>query len=133
MKRPFSRATLGLSALILLVISAMILFAPAQFYASSSIELSAGTNLMSELKAAAGLLFVSALCLIAGAIFLRYTRTALRLNALIFGAYALGRLVSMAIDGIPSDALVHATGIEVVVALTSVALLFAARNQPVLL
>lgn len=132
MTQLISRAVLGLSALIAFAIASLILLDPTSFYASNGVTLPPSTSLMSELKAPASLLFCSALLLTAGAIFRKHTCTALWLNVLVFGSYALGRLASIAMDGVPSDTLVQASAIEALIAVISLALIIAGRDQPIL-
>ena len=130
MKRVFSRTVLGLSGLVLFAIAGLVIFDPVSFFDSNDISLAPSPSLMSELKAPAGLLLVSGVIVMSGVIVKRMIQTALALNALVFGAYALGRLVSFLMDGQPSDPLIHATAIELVIAVISLLLLIANRDQP---
>ena len=119
MKRPLTRTLLGLSGVILFGLAVAILFNPVDFFASSEIELSQSASLMSEIKAPAGLLLVSALILFAGAINTQLMPVALWLNILVYGSYAVGRLISITLGGLPDQSLLIATAIELAIALLS--------------
>lgn len=118
-----------LAGTLLIVIGALILTLPVDFYASNNIELEANVSLLNELKAPAGLLLAAGAFMI-GAIFVRsQVDTALWLAALIYLSYAVSRFTSMAVDGAPAAGLVQAALIESVVGLGCLAVLMIGRTS----
>ena len=61
--------------------------------------------------------------MIRGAIKQHFARPALILGAIVYGSYGIGRLMSMALHGVPSEPLVAAAIVE----LTAAAMLMALR------
>ena len=116
MKRSSTQILLGLAGAMLFAIGCAILLFPHGFFASNGVTLSTDPNLMSEVRAPGGLLIASAVLILFGAFRESHTRTALTVAAAVYGCYALARLVSIAIDGLPSTSLLAATAIELVVA-----------------
>ena len=71
------------------------------------------------MRAPGGLLILASLIALAGAVKRSLARTGLILSASVYGSYGLSRLVSLALDGMPSDSLLLAALIELVVAALS--------------
>ncbi|MEM8602938.1 MAG: DUF4345 domain-containing protein [Cyanobacteria bacterium P01_H01_bin.121] len=115
---------LAVSGLLLLVIGSTILLVPHTFYAGDGIVLGDDPSLLSEIRAPGGLLATSALLILAGALRSgwRYglrpgqRSLALTLTVLVYGSFGLARLLSLALDGVPSTELVVAAMIELSVA-----------------
>lgn len=111
-----ARTFLFLSGLLLLAIGCGILLVPHAFHASNGIVLGADSSLLSEVRAPGGLLTASAVLILLGAFQASLRPTAMRLTVLVYGSFGLARLLSLALDGIPSTGLVASTVIELVVA-----------------
>lgn len=114
MKRIATQFLLGISGALLFVIGAALLFTPHQFYASNGTTLGDAPNLLSEIRAPGGLLLACAIVILLGTFRSSFTRQSLLLSAMVYGSYGIARLISMAIDGMPSTSLVAATIIELV-------------------
>lgn len=115
-------AILLVSGLIGVAVGAALLLAPRAFQASSGIELGDDVSLLSEVRAPGGALLATGGLVIAGA-FVRSLRfTATVVATVLYLSYALARLLSMAVDGLPSSVLVQAAALELVM---GVACLFA--------
>ena len=124
------RIILLLSALVAVVIAATILVAPDAFYASYGIEVGGNATLANELKAPAGALLVAGLLMFAGAFRLRYAVLSLATAAAVYLSYGLGRVISIALDGLPHSGMVSAAGIEIGIgAVCLVTLLHARRAE----
>ncbi|MEX5727517.1 hypothetical protein Ga0609869_000870 [Rhodovulum iodosum] len=110
------KIALGLSGLTALTIGAFILFAPHVFYASSGITLGEDANLLSELRApGAGLAGFGFLMLLG--IWRHAVRPVGMAAALtVFTAFPAGRLVGLALDGMPSGNVIGALVIELMIA-----------------
>ena len=111
------RLVLGISGLAATTVGLAITLDPQAFYASYGIVLTPQPNLMSELRAPAANLAVLGLIILSGALYKRITHSAALLGTAVFLAFAMGRVVSLVLDGRPSDSILAALGIEVVLAL----------------
>lgn len=125
----FQKITLGITGLAALGIGLVIVTAPASFYATYGIILGSDPNLLSELRAPGANLAALGLIILAGAFRQGMHHLAAFLGATVFLAYAFGRIVSMALDGIPSSGLVQATLIELVIGGLCAALLWRGRSR----
>ncbi len=115
MKRFALAAFLVLSGLLLLSIGGLLLFEPHWFFAENGVVLGSDPNLMSEIRAPAGLLLVSGVLIMLGAVVERLTSVGLGLAALVYGTYGVSRLVSIGLDGMPSEGIIAVMVIELVV------------------
>ncbi|MEM6256395.1 MAG: DUF4345 domain-containing protein [Cyanobacteria bacterium P01_D01_bin.156] len=111
------------SGLLLLVIGGTILLVPHAFYASDGIMLGNDPSLLSEIRAPGGLLTGSAVLILIGTFRHGLRSLALTLTTLVYGSFGLSRLLSLTLDGIPSNNLMTATAIELTVATISLIIL----------
>lgn len=111
------RIVLGFSGLTAASIGLAITMDPQAFYASYGIALVPQPNLMSELRAPAANLAVLGVIILSGALYQKAARLAALLGATVFSAFAAGRILSLILDGRPSNSVLAALGIEVVLAL----------------
>lgn len=118
------RTSLVISGLILLVVGSLLLLDPALMHASNGVDLGRDPNLLSEVRAPGGALLALGALIVAGAFLPRITYTASLVAALVYGAYGLSRLVSMAIDGMPGSGLVITAGLELVIGAVNFLLLW---------
>ena len=109
------RVVLLIAGMVAIGIAATILFAPDGFYAAYGIELAGNRNLTNELKAPAGMLFVAGLVMLAGVFRAQLTTVSLLAATAIYLSYGLSRLLSIAVDGVPHNALVSAAIFEIAV------------------
>lgn len=116
-KNIFIKALLIISGFIGIWIGYSLLFSPVAFEASAGINLGEDTNLLSEIRAPAGLLLVSGIIIILGAFFSKLTIYSIQLSCLIYLSYGLSRLVSIIFDGFPSEPLQIALFVELLVGL----------------
>ena len=123
MNYPVTRLFLVLSGAIAVLIGFMILFAPRAFFAVNGIDLGVDPNLMSEIRAPGGVLLAAGVVIICGAIIGSLFHAALLTVAVVFGMYAVSRLISIALDGLPSSSFISALGIELVVGVIAAALI----------
>ena len=112
----FEQIALGVSGVTAVGIGGFILAAPHTFYASYGIWLGTDVNLLSELRApAAGLAVLGALML-AGIARHAWSRVAIVAALTVFLAFPAGRLVGLAVDGMPSGSILSALAIELAIA-----------------
>ena len=109
------RGMLFLSGLIASGIAATILFAPDAFYASYGIEVGGNATLANEMKAPAGALLVAGLLMFAGIVRAKFIVISLATATFVYLSYGLGRVISIAVDGMPHSGMVSAAGIEIVI------------------
>lgn len=115
MTEGFRRLTLGAAGAIALGIGTTIAIAPAGFYALYGIVLPAGPDLLSELRAPGANLAVLGALILGGAIRSGMTQLSALLGTAVFLAYAAGRLLGLVLDGMPSDGIVQALLIELII------------------
>ncbi len=118
---------LAISGLLLLAIGCAILLAPHAFHGSNGITLDLNPNLLSEIRAPGGLLASSGIVILIGAFRRQYRSQAVQLAALVYGSFGVARLVSIALDGVPSSSIVGATALELIVAFIGIVMLMRSR------
>ena len=102
---------LVLSSLLLLFIGASITFSPQSFYESYEISLD-NANLLSELRAPAGMLMTMGVFTLAGAFSRKLIRPALSASGGLYLSYALARLYGFSVDANASNSIFAAAGLE---------------------
>ena len=115
MKTKLVACFLLVSGVILLGIGAAILLTPSAFHASNGIVFENDASLMSEVRAPGGLLFASGLLILVGLFRHKLRHQSVILATLVYGTFGLSRMLSMAIDGMPSKGIVGATAIELII------------------
>lgn len=117
----FEKIALGLAGVTALGIGACILLAPQAFYASYGISLGGDANLLSELRAPGAGLAGFGLLILLG--IRRHTAlpTAKTTALTVFIAFPAGRLVGIAVDGMPSGSILGALVIELMIAVLCLA------------
>lgn len=111
------KGLLLISGLLAVGIATTILCAPDAFYKGYGIDIGADASLVNELKAPAGMLFITGLLMLAGVVRKALTVTSLSTASLVYLSYGLSRLWSMAIDGMPHSGLVSAAILEIALGL----------------
>ncbi len=116
MSTSLEKAALAGSGAILVAIGSSIMLAPKFFLATSEAMVEHDPNLMSEVTAPSGLLVVTGVFMMLSAIKLRLANLGLIYGGLVYGSYAISRLISMQLHGVPSDTLVVVTWFELGIA-----------------
>ncbi len=129
MKNSLTVLYLVIAGLLLLVIGGALVFAPHSFHGSNGVALGDNPNLLSEIRAPGGLLACSGIIILIGAIRRQLRSLAVQLTTLVYGSFGLARLVSIAIDGMPSSSIIAATVLELVVAFVGLAILWRWRTE----
>ena len=108
---------LAVAGLVAVGVGGAILIAPGAFHAGNGIEYAGNSSLLSETRAAGGALAATGVVVTLGAFVRRLTFTASLVGAVVYLAYGLARLLSVALDGLPADSLVVAAGVELALGL----------------
>ena len=95
------------------------LFVPVAFNASSGIDLGENISLMNEMRASGGGLLLSSVVIVMGAFVSRLAFTSTLLATMLYLGYGFSRLVSIMVDGMPSDDLVSVAIFEIFVGLVA--------------
>jgi hypothetical protein len=105
------------------------LFMPVAFESSAGIGLGDNSSLLSEIRAAGGTLLAASILILSGAFLPALTSVSLLLSTLFYLSYGLSRLLSGIMDGIPSESLVIATVVEMVVGMLSLLAWYKLRKE----
>jgi len=108
---------------LLILIGALIVVSPVDFYATNSIDLGSNVSLLNELKAPAGFLLAAGAFIVVAIFVQRMADTATLLATMIYLSYATSRFASMGFDGIPAAGLIQAALLETVIGLACLAVL----------
>ncbi len=122
MNRLITRTTLAGSGAILGLIGGALMLAPKAFLEMSHVFVERDAGLMSELTAPSGVLLLTGALMVIAAVKIRFADLALSVGAIVYGSYGLGRLISIAMHGVPPQSLIVAMMIELGVAGLLVAL-----------
>ncbi|HAE27380.1 MULTISPECIES: DUF4345 domain-containing protein [Hyphomonas] len=109
-------ATLFVSGLIAVLIGAAIVLDPVGFHATSGIQLGAADPaLLNEMRAAGGPILAVGLLALTGLFLRRLQMLALTASAVFYTGYGVARLASLMVDGVPDQAMVWITLLELVI------------------
>lgn len=114
------KLVLFISGLIASSIGGAILFNPVAFYAANGIDLAGNVSLLNEIRASGGMLLAAGILIISGCFVARLRFTAVVVSCLLYLSYGLSRMLSFVIDGIPSEGLVQAAALEIVIGVVCV-------------
>lgn len=120
------KATLGISGLTAVGIGGFIMAAPHAFYASYGITLGDNASLLSELRAPAAGLVTLGVLMLTGIWRSAMAQLAVAATLIVFLAFPAGRLIGLAVDGMPSGAIIGALVLEVAIAMLCI---FAFRKR----
>ncbi|MAB09996.1 DUF4345 domain-containing protein [Hyphomonas sp.] len=112
----FRLVTLFVSGLIAVLIGAAIVVDPVGFHATSGIHLGvADAALLNEMRAAGGPILAVGLMALTGLFLRRLQMLALSASAVFYTGYGVARLASLMVDGVPDQAMVWITLLELVI------------------
>jgi hypothetical protein len=129
MNRLPTRSALATAGALLGGIGGALILVPQDFLAMSHVIIGNDPGLMSELAAPGGVLLISSTLMLAGAVRIRFANLALVIGAIIYGSYGAGRLISIALHGLPSESLIAAMVIELGIAAVLSALWLASSSR----
>jgi len=107
--------TLSLSGLLLLIVGTLRLSNPIKNYSKNSgIKLENEVNLLNEVKGISSVMLFGGIIILLGIIIPKLTFTSLVVAILILLGFAIGRLLSISIDGKPNKLLIQGLIFELV-------------------
>ena len=115
------KTVLAISGLTALGVGTFILVDPHGFYASYGITLADNASLLSELRAPAAGLSMFGLLMLVSIWRTAMTPVSITLALTVFLAFPAGRIIGLAVDGLPSDGILAALAFEIVIAALCVA------------
>ncbi|WP_375750613.1 DUF4345 domain-containing protein [Vibrio sp. HN007] len=110
----FQKIILGLSGFIAFIIGSSIALTPLAFYAGYGITLDSDPNLLSELRAPGANLAALGAVIVSGLFIKSLEKSAIAIALVIFLAFPIGRVVGIVADGVPSESVLLALAIEIV-------------------
>ena len=113
----FQKIALGIAGFTALSVGSFILAAPHAFYASYGITLDNDASLLSELRAPAAGLVTLGVLMIAGIWRTAMAQLAVASVLIVFLAFPAGRLIGLAVDGMPSGGIIGALVLEITIAI----------------
>jgi len=117
----FKIVTLSLSSLLLLFVGAMRLSNPIKTYLKNSgIKLENDVNLLNEMRGVSSVMLFGGIIILLGTIVPVLTFTSFVVAALILIGFAIGRFISMAVDGKPNKLITQGIVFELVLGAASI-------------
>ncbi|WP_412986036.1 DUF4345 domain-containing protein [Pontimicrobium sp. IMCC45349] len=105
---------LFISGLILTAIGSLTIFNPINIKANEGIEIAENASALNDVRSFGMLLLATALLSFLGSFKSPFRKSAAISTFLLFLSLGLGRLLSIFLDGMPSDGMVKATGLEII-------------------
>ena len=121
------KIVLILAGLVGMIVGGANLFVPVEFNASSGIELGINISLLNEMRASGGGLLLSSIVIFLGAFISRLTFTSTLLATILYLSYGFSRIMSMMVDGMPSNDLVVVAIFEIIIGLVSMSIFYKYR------
>lgn len=112
---------LSLSSLLLLFVGSMRLSNPIKTYLKNSgIKLEKDTDLLNEVRGLSAVMLCGGVIILLGTIIPQLTQTSFVVASLIFIGFAIGRLISIGVDGKPNKQIIQGLGFELVLGAANV-------------
>ena len=100
----FKIVVLSLSALLLIFVGSMRLMNPIKTYLKNSgIQLSNDVNLLNEMRGVSAVMLCSGIIILLGTFIPKLTLSSFLVGSLIFIGFAIGRMLSISMDGKPNQ------------------------------
>ncbi|NEO86666.1 MAG: DUF4345 domain-containing protein [Spirulina sp. SIO3F2] len=125
----FQKVMLGLAGFTAFAIGSLITLAPHAFYASYGFALDNNPTLLSELRGPGANLAVLGAIVMAGLFVKSISKISIAIALIIFLAFPVGRVIGIAADGLPSENVLAALAVEMIVGLLLL-VAFAKRTVP---
>ena len=121
----FKIITLSLSGLLLLFVGAMRLSNPIKTYLKNSgIKLEKEVNLLNEMRGLSSVQLFGGIIILLGIFIPKLTFTSFVIATLIFIGFAIGRIISIGVDGKPNKQIIQGLIFELVFGIANIFCLF---------
>ncbi len=121
----FNIVTLSISGLLLLTIGALRLINPIKNYLKNSgIKLEKEVNLLNEVRGVSSVMMCGGIIILLGTIIPKITTASFVVAVLIFLGFAIGRLISIRLDGKPNKLIIQGLISELVLGFLNLFCLF---------
>lgn len=108
---------LFLAGLLILVVGSATLIFPVEFSAKHGVNLVQDVSLFNDIRGLGGLMLGSGLIIISGAFIKKMRFTSTVVGSVMYLTFALARVISIVLDGVPAEGLIKATVVETVMGL----------------
>ena len=122
---------LFLSGLILSIIGTLTTFNPVNIKAEEGIEVAGNASAINDVRSFGMLLLATAILSIIGALNSSLRKPATISAFLLFLSLGMGRILSILMDGMPSDGIVKATGLEMILGIAGLVLYSIYREKSI--
>ena len=129
MKITKKKGYLAILGIILLLIGAYISMSPAEYLQQFGLGAHGNINFYSDLRSMGGSLLIFGLVALAGVFKKAFEDSAILMSTIVFAAYGFFRIAAIAIDGVPSGAILGAAAIEIVLALMGLSLIGSSKEK----
>lgn len=120
----FKIVVLAISGLLLLMVGTLRLSNPIKNYSKNSgIKLQDEVNLLNEIRGVSSLMLLGGILILLGTIVPMFAFTSFTIASLIFIGFAIGRILSIGLDGKPNKLIIQGLVSELVLGAANVALL----------
>lgn len=120
---------LAISGLLLTVIGTLTAFNPIQIKADEGIHIANNASALNDVRSFGMLLLATAVFLIIGAFRDSLRKSAAVSSLILFLSLAAGRTLSLLLDGMPSDGMVKATGLEAILGLAGLIIFLSSKKN----
>lgn len=111
----FNSVVLGLSGLLFLMVGLTRLSNPIKNYEKNSgIKLANDVDLLNEIRGVSAMMLLGAIIILLGIMIPKITLVSTAIATLIFIGFAIGRIISMAVDGKPNKLIIQGLMFELV-------------------
>ena len=124
------KVVLAIAGLMFTGVGMFSLLAPVAFVARNGVDIAGNLSLLNDVRGYGGVLLGSGIIILSGVFVRALAFTSALLGAALYLLFAIGRAVSIALDGLPTDTLVKATVVEFVVGLACLVVLLRFREKP---
>ncbi|WP_075342384.1 DUF4345 domain-containing protein [Tenacibaculum agarivorans] len=125
----FLKIYLFVSGLLLSIIGTLTAFNPVKIKANEGIEIAGNASALNDVRSFGILLIATAILAFSGALKTFFTKTASIAIPLLFIALGVGRIISIILDGMPSDGMAKATVLEIILGTIGIALYSINKNK----
>ena len=124
-----SKIYLFISGLVLSAIGGLTTFTPTMIKAKVGIDLADNANALNDVRSIGMLLLATALLSFLGSFKNSLRKPAIISSFLLFLSLGLGRILSIALDGMPSSEMIKGTGLEMILGVVGLIIFMLSNNK----